>query len=124
MNDNRPVNLDLFTIKQPLPAIASIMHRISGIILFVGIGILIYFWDQSLSSAASFAELQESLGNPFVKFILWGVVSALLYHFVAGIKHLFMDFGIGETLEGADIAAKLVIGISAVLIIFAGVCIW
>ena len=124
MNDNRPVNLDLFTIKQPLPAIASITHRISGIILFVGIGILIYFWDQSLSSQASFTALQDTMANPLVKFILWGVVSSLLYHFVAGIKHLVMDFGIGETLEGADIAAKLVIGISAVLIIFAGVCIW
>ncbi len=124
MNDNRPVNLDLFTIKQPLPAIASILHRISGVILFVGIAVLIYFWDQSLASPAGFAEVQQTLANPLAKFVLWGVVSVLLYHLVAGIKHLIMDFGIGETLEGGIFAAKLVIGISVVLILFAGVCIW
>ena len=124
MKDNRPVNLDLFTIKQPLPAIASILHRISGIILLFGIGVLIYFWDQSLSSPQGFAEVQELFANPLIKLVVWGIVSALLYHFVAGFKHLLMDFGIGETLEGVNIAAKLVLGISIALIIFAGVCIW
>ena len=124
MKDNRPVNLDLYTIKQPLPAIASILHRISGVILLFGIAVLIYFWDQSLSSPEGFAQVQEAFANPLVKFVVWGVISALLYHFVAGFKHLFMDFGIGETLEGVDIASKLVLGISVILIIFAGVCIW
>ena len=124
MSNKRPVNLDLSTIKQPLPAIASIIHRITGLILFVGIAILIYMLDQSLRSEESFASLQQFLSGGFVKLIVWGVLSALIYHFVAGIKHLLMDFGIGETLEGAQLGAKLVLGVSAVLILITGICIW
>jgi len=63
------------------------------------------------------------MSGGFAKFVLWVVVSALIYHFVAGIKHLLMDWGIGETLEGAQLGAKLVVGISAILIIYAGVSI-
>lgn len=124
MSDNRPVNLDLFTIKQPLPAIVSIGHRISGILLFFGIAGLLYIFDESLESSASFNALQVCLSGGLAKFVLWVVLAALIYHFVAGIKHLLMDLGIGETLEGAQLGAKIVLGISTVLIIYAGVCIW
>ena len=124
MSKQRPVNLDLFSIKQPLPAIASIIHRVTGLILFVGIAILIYLLDQSLRSEQSFASLQETLNGGFVKLVIWGVLSALIYHFVAGIKHLLMDFGIGETIEGAELGAKITIGISAVLILYTGISIW
>lgn len=124
MNDNRPVNLDLFTIKQPIPAIASIIHRVSGLLLFFGIAILIYMLDQSLSSEQSFKELQECFSGLFAKLVLWGLLSSLIYHLVAGFKHLLMDFGIGETLEGAQLGAKLTLGISIILIIVTGVAIW
>lgn len=124
VSDNRPVNLDLFTIKQPLPAIVSIGHRISGILLFVGIAGLLCIFDESLESSESFNALQVYLSGSLAKFVLWAVLAALIYHFVAGVKHLLMDLGIGETLEGAQLGAKIVLGISAVLIIYAGVCIW
>jgi succinate dehydrogenase / fumarate reductase cytochrome b subunit len=124
LSKQRPVNLDLFSIKQPLPAIVSIVHRVTGLILFVGIAILIYMLDQSLRSEESFASLQETLSGGFVKLIVWGVLSALIYHFVAGIKHLLMDFGIGETLESAQLGAKITIAISVVLILYTGICIW
>lgn len=102
----------------------SIVHRVTGLILFVGIAILIYMLDQSLRSEESFASLQETLSGGFVKLIVWGVLSALIYHFVAGIKHLLMDFGIGETLESAQLGAKITIAISVVLILYTGICIW
>lgn len=123
VSDNRPVNLDLFTIKQPLPAIASIIHRISGLLLFVGIAGLLFIFGESLDSRDSFVALQAVMSGGFAKFVLWVVVSALIYHFVAGIKHLLMDWGIGETLEGAQLGAKIVVGISAILIIYTGVSI-
>lgn len=59
-----------------------------------------------------------------VKLIVWAVLAGLLYHLIAGIKHLFMDMGYGETLEGSQLNAKLVIGLSAVAIILAGLWLW
>ena len=123
-NNDRPVNLDISTIKLPLAAITSITHRISGVILFVGIGILLWMLDMSLSGQAEFDRLQEILTSPLATFIVWGVLAALAYHLVAGVKHLLMDLGVGETKTGAPLAAKIVIAVSAVLILALGVWLW
>lgn len=124
MNDKRPVNLDLSQFSFPLPALTSIVHRATGIILFVGIAILMYILELSLASEESFNAVKESLDGFFVKFIIWGILSGLLYHLVAGIKHILMDFGIGETLEGGVLGAKVTIVISVVLILLAGAWLW
>jgi succinate dehydrogenase / fumarate reductase cytochrome b subunit len=124
VTDKRPVNLDLNAFHFPLPAIASISHRISGVALVVGVGILIYMLDQSLASEASFAALKECMTSFWAKLVVWGVLSALIYHSVAGVKHLIMDAGIGETLEGGQMAAKMVFAVSAVLIVLGGLWIW
>lgn len=124
MKDNRPVNLDFTTFKLPLPAITSILHRISGAILFVGVAGLLYLLDTSLASAEGFAQVQQWLANPLVKLITWGIVAALLYHLIAGVKHLVMDLGIGETFEGGMRGARLVVILSVISIIAAGVWIW
>jgi succinate dehydrogenase / fumarate reductase cytochrome b subunit len=60
----------------------------------------------------------------WAKLGVWGVLSALIYHSVAGVKHLIMDAGIGETLEGGQMAAKMVFAVSAVLIVLGGLWIW
>ncbi|MBV1922055.1 MAG: succinate dehydrogenase, cytochrome b556 subunit [Pseudomonadales bacterium] len=124
MNSKRPVNLDLSTIAFPLPALISITHRITGVILFVGIGLLLLGLDLSLASEESFNSLKECLDGVFVKIILWGILAGLIFHIAAGCKHLLMDMGIGETLEGGQLGAKIVLGLSVVLIIAAGVWIW
>jgi len=124
VNDKRPVNLDLSQFSFPLPALTSIVHRATGIILFVGIAILMYILELSLTSEESFNAVKECLDGFFVKFIIWGILSGLLYHLVAGIKHLLMDFGIGETLEGGVLGAKITIVVSVALILLAGVWLW
>lgn len=125
MNKKRPVNLDISTISMPLTAIVSILHRITGIILFVGLAFLFYAFDLSLESQEGFDQVVNALQTNFlVKFVIWGVVSALLYHFVAGVKHLFMDMGYFEELESGRSAAIANIVIAAVLIVLAGVWIW
>lgn len=124
MKDKRPINLNLFSIRWPLAAIASITHRISGALIFFGIAILLYLLDLSLESQAGFNLVGELFSNVIVKFILWVIVSGLLYHLIAGIKHLLMDFGIGETLEGALRGAQLTIVLAALAIVAAGVWIW
>ncbi len=124
MKSQRPVNLDLATIKLPLPAIASIMHRISGVAIFIGMAFLIWGLSLSLESEASFNELKECLSSPLSKLILWAILAGFIYHFIAGIRHLVMDAGYFETLEGAQVMAKVVLIASAVLILLAGVWIW
>ncbi len=109
----------------PVTAIVSILHRITGIILFVGLAFLFYAFDKSLSSQAGFDQVVDTLQNNFLaKFIIWGVVSALMYHFVAGVKHLFMDLGHFEELESGRMAAKANIVIAVVLILLVGVWVW
>lgn len=124
MNQKRPVNLDLTQFHFPLPAITSILHRISGVILFVAMAFLLWGLEQSLASEQSFNDLVGLLNGFFAKLILWGILAALLYHLVAGVKHLVMDAGVGETLEGGRLGAKIVIGVAVVLILIAGVWVW
>ena len=120
MKNNRPVNLDISTISFPITAIVSITHRVSGLISIAGALVLLWMLSMSLASEQSFNELKETLSSPAVTIIIWGILAALAYHCVAGIRHLVMDAGIGETLEGGRLGAKLVIAISAVLIIAIG----
>lgn len=124
MKDNRPKNLDLATLRFPLPALASITHRISGVVIFAGVFVLLWLLAESLSSESGFATVQQWLSSTPVKLVVWAILAGLLYHLFAGIKHLVMDFGIGETLEGANTGAWLVIVISAIAILLTGVWIW
>lgn len=124
VNKKRPVNLNLFAFKFPLPALTSIVHRASGAFIFIMIPVLLWLLQQSLASEASFAELKATLDSLVVKLVMWAILAALFYHLVAGIKHLFMDIGIGETLEGGHRGAVLVIVVAAALIVLAGVWIW
>lgn len=124
MNNNRPVNLNLFLFRWPLPAITSILHRVSGGAIFLLIPLLLWMLQSSLQSPESFAELGVTLGNPLLKLMLWATLAALAYHLVAGCKHLLMDLGIGETLQGGKNLAIATLVISGVLILLLGVFVW
>ena len=120
----RPVNLDLTSMRFPITAIASILHRISGVVLFFGSFIVLAWLGLSLESEAGFTYAIRLLDHGLFAFVLWGVLAALAYHFSAGVKHLLMDMGFGETLESGPIFAKVSMGIAAVLVVLAGVWIW
>nr|WP_299245501.1 succinate dehydrogenase, cytochrome b556 subunit [uncultured Halomonas sp.] len=125
MNSKRPVNLDLSTIKFPLPALTSITHRVTGVILFVGLVFAFWALDASLSSPQGFEEVREALKYNFLaKLIAWGLLSALSFHFVAGVRHLLMDFDIGIDLEGGVQTSKITFIAAVVLVILAGVWVW
>ena len=124
MKDTRPKNLDFSTFNLPLPAITSILHRISGVFIFAGLALLLWLFNESLSSEAGFNNVAMWMDNLIVKLLLWAVISGLLYHFIAGIKHLFMDLGIGESLEGGRTGAKLVVALSVISIVLTGVWLW
>ena len=85
---------------------------------------MLYALSKSLGSEEGFAEVKACLTSPLAKFVAWGLLSALLYHLVAGIRHLIMDMGIGETLEGGKLGSKIVLVVSTIVIVLLGVWIW
>lgn len=123
-NHERPVYISLTQFKFPVTAIASIVHRITGMVLFLGIGYLLWLLSLALQSPAGFIEAESILAAPFAKLILWGVLSMLIYHILAGVKHMFLDFHVGDTFEAASATSYAVFGLSAVLALVAGAWIW
>ena len=124
MKDNRPTNINILTIKFPLPAISSILHRISGAFIFVGIAFLLYILELSLRSESGFALVLELLDHFLVKLFAWAILAGLLFHLIAGFKHLLMDLGIGESFEAGLLGARLVFAVSIIAAAVAGVWIW
>ncbi len=121
----RPVYLDLIRIRQPIPAIVSILHRLSGAILFlVGIPLLLYAVQQSLASPETYATLQSTLGRPIVKVLLLGLVWAYLHHFCAGIRYLLLDLHIGTELKPSRQSAFAVLIVSLALTAIIGARFW
>ena len=124
MKKQRPVNLDLTTIKMHPAANASILHRVSGVIMVFAIGILLWVLSLSLSSPEGFAQVQAMLDGVFFKLIILGILSALIYHLLGGIRHLLMDLGHFEELGSGNATAKLIIVLWVVLTALVGVWLW
>jgi len=124
VNKKRPVNLDISTIKLPITGFVSFFHRVTGILLFAGAAVLLWILDSSLDSQESYAAVRDASNNLVFKFVLWSVLSALAYHTVMGLRHLLMDCGIGESLEGGKRGATIALVLSIVLIALIGVWVW
>ncbi|MDN3652273.1 succinate dehydrogenase, cytochrome b556 subunit [Thalassotalea ponticola] len=124
MKKQRPVNLDLTTIKLPAAAKASILHRVSGVVMFFGVGILIWALSVSLSSPEGFASVKECFTGALGKFVAWGIITALAYHFVGGIRHLIMDLGHLEEKGSGQTSARIAIALWVVLAVLAGAWVW
>ncbi|MEQ8692896.1 MAG: succinate dehydrogenase, cytochrome b556 subunit [Pseudomonadales bacterium] len=124
MQSDRPVNLNLFAFSWPLAALVSITHRITGVVLFVGIGFGLYALQLALSSPEGFVEAAVLLDEPLPKFILLALVFVLVFHIVAGIKHLLLDFHLGDSLRASQIGSWVVILATIVLTALLGVSLW
>ena len=92
--------------------------------MFLLLPVMMYFLTLSLQSLDSFDHLQGMLLKPYCKLLLWVFSVALVYHILAGIRHVFMDFGIGEKLVSAQRSAFIVIIVTVILTIALGVWIW
>ena len=124
MNKKRPVHLDLGSMKYPVTALTSILHRLSGILLFLCLFVMLYALGKSLSSEEGFNEIKGMLLSPLGKLIAWVLYSALIYHLVAGVRHLIMDMGVGETLQGGKRGSVIVIIVSTLLIAACAIWLW
>ena len=124
MNRKPPVNLDLRTIAFPPMAIASILHRLSGIALFLLLPVMLCLLQCSLKNADSFAAVQLRLANVSIKLVVWAFLAALVYHLIAGIRHMVMDLGYGEEVATGRRSAIFVIALAVILTILLGIWIW
>lgn len=124
MKKQRPVNLDLTTIKLPAAGKASILHRITGVAMFFALLFVIWAWATSVASADGFALVAELMNGFVGKFVAIGTLSALSFHIIGGIRHLVMDMGYWEELESGNTSANVSIALWIILtIVIAGVLI-
>lgn len=124
MNTRRPVYLNLFKIRLPLPGVVSIMHRASGALLFLLLPLLLYMLQLSLASEQDFAQVRAWFSLPLVKLFLIGVIWAYLHHFCMGLRHLALDFDIGVDLPQARFSARLVLIVSISASLLIGAWLW
>lgn len=118
---SRPVYLNLLKIRQPVTAIASIGHRISGVLLFLSIPLLIWMLDLSLRSPQGYEQVVQLLQQPLMKLLVLLLAWAGAHHFFAGIRFLLTDIDWGVDLATARRTAMAVnvCGVAGVLIALA-----
>lgn len=108
----RPKYLDLTKIDLPLPGKVSILHRVSGVGLFLCLPVLLWLFAASVTSPESFASFKAVASNWFVKVILAGLIWAYIHHFCAGIRFLLLDMHIGIEKAAARKSAVVVLAVS------------
>lgn len=109
MKDKRPVYLNLFKIRLPIAGMVSLLHRLSGILLFIAIPFAVYLLDLSVISEDGFGTVMTLLKHPLVVLLQIVLVWALAHHFFAGLRFLLIDADIGVEKTQAKYGAWLVV---------------
>lgn len=117
MHTTRPVFLDLRYIKLPISGLASILHRISGVLMVLTIPIIAILFHQALSGPEGFAATVAFLGTWPVKLAVLVLLWGLFHHLLAGIRHLFLDYGVGLDRPVARFTARLSIVVAPILLL-------
>ena len=120
----RPKYLDLVQIRLPLPGLISILHRVSGAVLFLALPLLLCGLQQSLTSAESFSAMQSTFSHWGVKLVAIGLVWGYLHHLCAGLRHLALDLDIGTDLAAARLSSMVVLGVSLLSTIVVAALLW
>jgi succinate dehydrogenase / fumarate reductase, cytochrome b subunit len=121
----RPVYLNLLAIRQPIPAVASILHRISGAVLFFfGVPVALWAVQTSLASPEAYAGFVTLVRHPAAKLATLVLVWAYLHHLFAGIRHLLQDIQIGIELKPARLSATAGTVAAIVLTLIVGARLW
>jgi len=121
----RPIYLNLFAIRQPLPAIVSILHRISGALMFlVGIPLLLWVVQRALASPDGYAAAIGPFTTPIGRLVVLVLAWCYLYHLLAGLRHLALDLRVGIRLAPARSSAAVVLLLSFLLTLIVAVRLW
>ncbi|MDE2428648.1 MAG: succinate dehydrogenase, cytochrome b556 subunit [Burkholderiales bacterium] len=112
--------IDATGYRLPLAGFVSILHRASGMLMFLLLPFILYLLDKSIASELSFTELRNLTSGVFVKLVILALVWAYLHHFCAGVRHLFMDLHFGLDKHSARKSAVGVFAISITLAVVIG----
>ncbi|WP_035382949.1 succinate dehydrogenase, cytochrome b556 subunit [Ferriphaselus sp. R-1] len=121
---SRPKHLDLFSIKLPLPGFVSILHRVSGALLFLALPLLLWLLQQSLRSIETYTRVSELLQSGLLRLVLLGLLWGFLHHLCAGIRYLLIDAHLVSGLAQARSSSWLVLAVSLSLTALFGVRLW
>jgi succinate dehydrogenase / fumarate reductase, cytochrome b subunit len=124
MTKTRPKYLDPLRIRLPIPGLISILHRISGLGLFLFLPLLLWLFQSSLTSPDSYVRYRAAFANPLVKLILIGLLWAFLHHLLAGLRFLALDLHYGTDLPTARATSWAVLVTAIVLTAVLGVWLW
>lgn len=105
MKANRPLSPHLFIYRWPVTMVMSILHRITGGALYVGMALLAWWLIAAATSERAFAIANGFLGSWLGLLILFGYTWALLHHMLGGIRHLVWDFGVGLERQARNLLA-------------------
>jgi len=108
----------------PLPALVSILHRISGAALFLLLPFLLTLFELSLESAATFARFKAVFSHWLVKVMGIGLLWAYLHHLFAGLRHLALDLDYGTELPAARASSKAVLAAGLIVTAVVGALLW
>lgn len=100
-------------------AFVSILHRVSGVLVFLLIPLLLNALGRSLASPEGLAQVKDSFATPVAQLFIWTLAGALIFHLLAGIRHLLMDVHIGDSLKAGRFGAKMVIASSLIIFVAA-----
>jgi succinate dehydrogenase cytochrome b subunit len=106
--DKRPIFLNLLRIRQPVAAVVSIFHRISGVLMILSLPGLVYLLNLSLSDQAGFDVVAGLLSSTFARLVAVLLSWALIHHIFAGIRFMLLDFDVGMERAAARQSAWLV----------------
>jgi succinate dehydrogenase / fumarate reductase, cytochrome b subunit len=121
---NRPKNLNLFTIRMPINALVSILHRVTGCVLFLILPLLLLLLQMTLSSAEHYQTVLNVLHSPVSKLMFFGLAWAFFHHFFAGLRHLAMDIHWMTTLMKARLTSKVVLALGVLATLATAIKLW
>ncbi|MEF9943364.1 MAG: succinate dehydrogenase, cytochrome b556 subunit [Burkholderiaceae bacterium] len=105
----------------PLAGIVSILHRISGALLFLALPLLLWLFELSIMSEISFDKFTALAASLPAKIVLLGLIWGFLHHLVAGLRFLVLDLHIGVEKTAAASSARVVLGVSLALTALAAI---
>lgn len=106
---NRPVYLNLFRLHLPITGWVSILHRLSGVLLFLLLPLMVWGFALALSNEAGFVRVATYLATPLAKLVMLLGIAGLAQHFFAGLRHLAMDAHWGVSLKSARLSSLVVL---------------
>lgn len=118
--NDRPVFLDLTRIHMPVNALVSIAHRLSGLLLFLAIPLVIFILSLSLRDENGYAQARALLDGVAMKLLALLVLWALVHHLLAGLRFLLIDLGVGVDRDSSRRSAWLVNIVSGIALLVLG----